>query len=218
MKRFCVQVEFSENAILGSIPRSTTVFGSLCWAIREFESEAKLEKFLGLIEKENALILSDMHPLGWYLIPFNILMPSEQSNDKSHNNKKQTKKWKKAKYCKEDTKIIDQEHIHQWIKEKDVLKTENDFFESKYITRNAIETEKTTPYQIEAYHPKGIFEIIVDSDCFDTDQLKQYFSYFKIVGIGKKTSIGLGVVENITVSEVDFDFEKSAQSRYYGFE
>ena len=220
MKRFCVQIKFSENAVLGSIPRSTTIFGGLCWAIREFEGEDKLKDFLKLIENEKALIFSDMHPSGWHLIPFNILMPGEQNSEKA-SDKKQTKKWKKAKYCRENTKILKPEYIHQWI-EKDVLKTENDFFERQYLTRNAIEREESqttqaTPYPFEVFHPKhpektsskeAKFQIIVDSSCFEKNQIEQYFSYLKVTGLGKKTSIGLGVVKDIEAKEVNFDFEK----------
>ena len=80
MKRFCVQIEFFENSILGSIPRSTTVFGGLCWSIREFESEDQLKNFLNLVEKENALIISDMHPNAYHLIPHNTLSSSDSEN------------------------------------------------------------------------------------------------------------------------------------------
>lgn len=229
MKRFCVQIEFSENTVLGSIPRSTTIFGGLCWAIREFENEAKLEEFLNLVEKENALILSDLHPQGHHLIPFNILKPSEQNNGQT-NGKKQTKKWKKAKYCEQEINMIEQELIDQWI-EKDKLKTESDFFKRQHLTRNAIErdesqTTQATPYPFEVFHPKhpeknnseknnskeAKFQIIVDSPCFEKSEIEQYFSYLKVTGLGRKTSIGLGVVKNIEVQELNFDFEKQTKS------
>ncbi len=230
MKRFCVKIELSGNTVLGSIPRSTTIFGGLCWAIREFEDEVKLEEFLDLVENKTALILSDMHPSGWHLIPFNILKSSEQTSERT-NDTKQTKKWKKAKYCKEDTKIVNQEHIMRWVTENHLLKTENDFFERQHLTRNAIEREENqttqaTPYPLEVFYPKhpenihsektsskkAKFQIIVDSPCFEKSQLEQYFSYLKVTGLGRKTSIGLGVVKNIEVQELNFDFETSAKA------
>ena len=209
MKRFCVHVEFSKNSILGSISRSSTIFGGLCWAIRECESESDLLKLLDLVEKGNALIISDLHPKDVFMIPFNVLQPTD-STDKT-----QKKRWKKAKYCKEDTKIIDQNHIDQWIKSNSILFSESDFFHQKYITRNAIKRDenvdenRTTPYSMKAYSlrkEKLEFEIIVDSSCFDAAQLKKYFSYLKIAGIGKKTSIGLGLIKNIKVKELEFSF------------
>ena len=52
----------------------------------------------------------------------------------------------------------------------------------------------------------------MDSSCFDADELEQYFSYLKVTGIGKKTTIGLGQVEDVTVSQESFEGWDSAKA------
>ena len=75
---------FLKILFYGNIPKSSTLFGGLCWAIREFQGESHLNEFLDSVEKDQALIMGDLHPQGFHLIPLNPLQP----NDKTLKNQK----------------------------------------------------------------------------------------------------------------------------------
>ena len=200
MKRFCVQFEFDLKNPLGGLPKASTVFGGLCWGIRESEGEPRLQEFLEEVENKQALILGDPHPKDLYLIPLCNLYPSD---------KEKMKKWKRSIYCKENTNRISPEEVNQWVSDKSLFK-ESDFFISGFITKNSIPRngeQDTTPYFLEVFYLKSSdngnpkLELTVDSDCFNSGDLTKYFSCFKIMGIGKKTRTGLGIIREIKVSE-----------------
>ncbi len=210
MNRYSIEFEFYKETLLGSIPKSSTIFGSLCWSIKKFEGEEKLKLFLDKIEKNKGLIIGDLHPKEYKLIPINDKLPSDY---------KFRKKWKKAKYCKTKKISLTREFIDSILIKESFLFNDDDFFKKNYIARNNIKRtinkendSNVEPYQLESFNLErtNLFEAVVDSDIYDKKELEKYFSYVKFWGLGKKITTGLGNIKEIRVKDITINSFRGA--------
>lgn len=104
------KISLTPYGSISSFPNSQTVFGSICWAIRELYGEKDLEELLdNFISNENRFVVSSVFLNGLYKAPMKIWSNLDEIIDigkkfKIDNSQlsRQSKKLKKINYMSED--------------------------------------------------------------------------------------------------------------------
>ncbi|XPV70418.1 MAG: type III-A CRISPR-associated RAMP protein Csm4 [Halarcobacter sp.] len=168
-----------------------TLFGQICWAIKNKYGEDKLEELLLEYDKNPFLIVSDGFPKG-YLPKPNMPMKflKENSKEKKNNSKKL---WLKIKDL-ENGNYINAKNINNIEGRVDLNKKINVMKNSLNYLAFRTEKDRFSPFGIEEYPIKDFeFDIyFLLSKQFKKEKLLECMEFISEFGYGKKTSIGKG--------------------------
>ncbi len=188
---------------------SDTLFGCVCWAIREVFSEARLEELLKQFASgDPPFLLSSAFPFRdnesegrTHFYPRPMLMPTELEIPKNEDDAKHQKKFRKVKWVSEE--ILDKFVSGTWSETdyyaSDTWDTEGPREKTVEVQHNTIDrlSGGTTPsgnlYSLTEYaiSDGGLF-FLLDGE---TDVVEGTFGFLEHFGIGGDSSLGKGRFE-----------------------
>lgn len=200
----------------GTLPLGDTLFGQLCWLLREHEGEAKLTELLQDYTTGNPFaVVSDAFPSGYVPRP-TVPLSYLRENDGNSGDRKAVKKkvWLPESMLAQPCK----KWLESCVSEKDVLakwqenlpekeKTpKNGFLEQELQQHNSISRLTGTtgqgqfaPYTLDQYwYGQGTklnVHIVFDEGKISAEQLRATFKTMGLFGFGRDASIGLGKFE-----------------------
>lgn len=224
MKRVYLKPRSTYRTVL----HSDTLFGCVCWAIREVFSEAKLEGLLKEFASGNPpFLLSSAFPfrdtsgrrIHFYLRP--VLAPAEFESPKDVSEAEQQKKFRKAKWVTEET--LDKFTSGTWNEAdyyaSDVWQDEGPNLMDIEVQHNTINRLSggtgTTPssglYSLTEYaiSDGGLF-FLLDGE---VDVVEGAFGFLEHFGIGGDSSLGKGRFE-IEVTDADLPAPPEGADRF----
>ena len=213
MKRVYLKPRSTYRTVL----RSDTLFGCVCWAIREVFSEARLEELLQEFVSGNPpFLLSSAFPFRdtsgrrIHFYPRPVLAPAEFERPKDVSEAEQQKKFRKVKWISEETlsKLTSGTWNEADYYASDVWQDEGPNLMDIEVQHNTINrlsggtgtTPSTGLYSLTEYaiSDGGLFFLLND----ETDVVESAFGFLEHFGIGGDSSLGKGRFE-IEVTDAD---------------
>ena len=212
MKRVYLKPRSTYRTVL----HSDTLFGCVCWAIREVFSEARLEELLKQFDSENPpFLLSSAFPFRdnesdgrTHFYPRPMLMPTELKIPKDVDEAEQQKKFRKVKWVSEETlsKFASGAWNEADYYASDTWDAEGPGEKAVEVQHNTIDrlSGGTTPsgnlYSLTEYNISdgGLF-FLIDGE---TEVVEGALGFLEHFGIGGDSSLGKGQFE-IEVTDAD---------------
>ena len=212
MKRVYLKPRSTYRTVL----RSDTLFGCVCWAIREVVSEAKLVELLQEFASKNPpFLLSSAFPFRdneskgrTHFYPRPLLMPTEFEMPKDVDEAERQKKFRKVKWITEETlgKFASGAWNEADYYTSDIWQDEGPNLMDIEVQHNTIDrlSGGTTPsgnlYSLTEYAiPDGGLFFLMDGE---NDVVESTFGFLEHFGIGGDSSLGKGRFE-IEVIDAD---------------
>ena len=223
MKRVYLKPRSTYRTVL----HSDTLFGCMCWAIREVFSEARLEELLKQFDSENPpFLLSSAFPFRnnesdgrTHFYPRPMLMPTEFESPQSIDEAEQQKKFRKVKWVSEE--ILGKFTSGTWNEAdyyaSDTWEAEGPREKTIEVQHNTIDrlSGGTTPsgnlYSLTEYaiSDGGLF-FLLDGE---TDVVEGTLGFLEHFGIGGDSSLGKGQFE-IEVIDADLPAAPEGADRF----
>ena len=188
----------------GTPPKGDTLFGQLCWAIRNCFSEERLIKLLeGYLEGCPFAVLSDAFPVGFFPCP---ALPGHWFGELVDIDRKEAKKriWLPEKHCSEP--------VREWLKLcRKADSIPGGAFHARPQPHNQIDRRTGTtgegfaPYIMTQYWYRSVpagdesgmpsrltIYVVYDEERITSEELGQLFADVGEIGFGRDASIGLG--------------------------
>lgn len=193
MYRFTLNIQ----SAFGTPLVGDTLFGQLCWAIRNQLGEAKLNELLqGYTEQRPFIVVSDAFPKGYLPLP---ILPSSYWQKGEETDRK---KLKKKQWVALDTFSQAVEFWQQFAKaEKDLIKkqTADQFHNTLNRATQTTSTGIFAPYAMpQIWYDKGTeldLYIVLDEVRLDLATFSTLLKTIGQLGYGRDASIGLGRFE-----------------------
>lgn len=217
----------------GTLPLGDTLFGQLCWLLREKEGEGKLTEWLKSYTADKPFaIVSDAFPRGYVPRPTVPLSYLREENDKSGD----LKAIKKQVWLPEGmlhqpcTKwlarcVSEKEILAQWQEHlpKNEKRPQKGFIEQELQQHNSISRLTGTtgegqfaPYTLDQhwYNEETLLDvyIVFDENKITAQQLHEAFETMGLVGFGRDASSGLGKFEVVKSESRTFPVAQDANA------
>ncbi len=189
------------RSAFGTLLKGDTLFGQLCWAIRNRLGENALQEMLeGYADNRPFLIVSDAFPKGYLPRP---VMPLSLSTIPKNAERKQLKKqrWLPVEkfvqplenwllHCVSDKEIASDEVLFQ-----QVTQTHNTINRATGTTGRGQFAPYTSPVWRFAVETELQLYLLLDEDRISADVLQQLLTDIGMIGFGRDASVGMGKFE-----------------------
>lgn len=171
-----------------------TLFGQLCWALREEQGEAALNQLLaGYTQGQPFAVFSDGLPANYFPRP---LLPPQYLGAASDSTER--KQWKKIRWIAND---VLKNPVVDWMKQascQQPMAVREQIHPHNTINRMTGTTGRDgfAPYSVEEfwYHNDAQLNVfaVIDKDRIDSELIETLFKRIGAFGFGRDASIGLG--------------------------